>query len=111
MKGWGRWVAPVPFCFLWTLDLGFGTWILDLDLGVGFGTGLGLDNILHFKIILVLQVFLVTGGSGDSYVGLDSTEVYDPSVGSWTVTGARLPRTMFGLTATNIEDRILIFGE
>ena len=39
--------SPVPF--LWTLDLGFGTWIWDLvwdlDLGLGFGTGLGLDNI------------------------------------------------------------------
>ena len=29
--------APVPFPFLWTLDLGFGTWIWDLDLGLGFG--------------------------------------------------------------------------
>jgi len=50
--------APVPVPFLWTLDLGFGTWIWDLDLalgfgtwiwdldlGLGFGTGLGLDNI------------------------------------------------------------------
>ena len=32
--------APVPF--LWTLEIGFGTWIWDLDLGLGFGTGLGL---------------------------------------------------------------------
>ena len=40
--------APVPVPFLWTLDLGFGTWIWDLDLGLGFGTwiwdlDLGLD--------------------------------------------------------------------
>ena len=40
--------APVPVPFLWTLDLGFGTWIWDLDLGPGFGTriwdlDLGLD--------------------------------------------------------------------
>ena len=40
--------APVPVPFLWTLDLGFGTWIWDLDLGPGFGIwiwdfDLGLD--------------------------------------------------------------------
>ena len=37
--------APVPLLFLWTSDLGFGTWICDLDLGLGFGTGLRLDNL------------------------------------------------------------------
>ena len=47
--------APVPFLFLWTLDFGFWTWILDLGFGLGFwtwildldlglGIGLGLDN-------------------------------------------------------------------
>ena len=49
--------APVPVPFLWTLDFGFWTWILDLDFGpgfwtwtldldfgLGFWTGLGLDN-------------------------------------------------------------------
>ena len=30
--------ASVPDPFLWTLDLGFGTWIWDLDLGPGFRT-------------------------------------------------------------------------
>ena len=40
--------ATVPVPFLWTLDLGFGTWIWDLDLGPGLGTwiwdlDLGLD--------------------------------------------------------------------
>ena len=34
--------VPVPDPFLWTLDFGIGTWILDLDFGLGFGTGLGL---------------------------------------------------------------------
>ena len=29
--------APVPVPFLWTLDLGFGTWICDLDLGLDLG--------------------------------------------------------------------------
>ena len=57
---------------------------------------------------LHIQVFLVTGGyKGDR---LDSTEVYDPSVGSWTA-GARLPRAMAGLRAAYIEDQLLIFGE
>ena len=50
--------APVPFLFLWTLDLGFGTWIWDLDLGLGFGTwiwdlDLGLDLGLTIYIIFV----------------------------------------------------------
>ena len=53
MGGWGGWwpvivSAPVPVPFLWTLDLEFGTWILELDMGLGFGTwirdlDLGLD--------------------------------------------------------------------
>ena len=63
MEGQGRCVAcriivsaQVPDPFLWTLDLGFGTWIWDLDLGptwiwdldleLGFMTGLGLNNNL-----------------------------------------------------------------
>ena len=43
--------APVPFPFLWTLDLRFGTWILDLDFGLGFGTGLGLDNYVILRSV------------------------------------------------------------
>ena len=40
--------APVSVPFLWTLDFGFWTWILDLDFGPGFWTwisnlDLGLD--------------------------------------------------------------------
>ena len=58
---------------------------------------------------LHIQVFLVTGGlNGSNY--LDSTEVFDPSVGSWTA-GARLPRPMWELRATYIADQVLIFGE
>ena len=58
---------------------------------------------------LHIQVFLVTGGWDGSY--LESTEVYNPSVGSWTVKRARLPRPMAGLRAAYIEDQVLIFGE
>ena len=49
--------VPVPVPFLWTLDLGFGTWIWDLDLGLGFGTliwdlDLGLDLGLTISKLL-----------------------------------------------------------
>ena len=33
-----RIIVSVPVPFLWTLDLGFGTWAWNLDLGLGFGT-------------------------------------------------------------------------
>ena len=57
-----------------------------------------------------IQVFLVTGGVDENYDNLGSTEVYDPSVGSWTA-GARLPRPMDGLRAAYIAEQVLIFGE
>ena len=53
-------------------------------------------------------MLLVTGGFAGSYF-LDSTEVFDPSVGSWA-TKAKLPQPLEGLRATNINDRVLIFG-
>ena len=58
---------------------------------------------------LLIKMFLVTGGKGGSG-SLDSTEVYDPSVGSWVVTEAKLPKPRNGLKALNIDDRVLIFG-
>ena len=63
---------------------------------------------MHYYIII--QVFLVTGGSNDVGDNLNSTEVYDPVVGSWNVTEAELPIPMTNLRATNIDDRVLIFG-
>ena len=59
---------------------------------------------------LHIQVFFVTGGYGDGFVLLDSTELYDPSVGSWVKASGTLPRPMCGLRATKIDGRILIFG-
>ena len=62
---------------------------------------------------LNIKVLFVTGGwtgSDSNSLGLDSTEVFDPSVGSWTA-GARLPRPMFRLTATYIAGQVLLFGE
>ena len=37
--------------------------------------------------------------------------MYDPSVGSWVVTAAKLPKPRNGLRALNIDDRVLIFGK
>ena len=53
-------------------------------------------------------MFLVTGGY-DGHL-LDSTELYDPSVGSWVTNEATLPNPMSDLQAINIDDRVLIFG-
>ena len=50
-------------------------------------------------------MFLVTGG-WDGSLTLDSTEVFDPLVGSWTA-GAKLPRPMYGIRA----EGNLLFGK
>ena len=56
-------------------------------------------------------MFLVTGGSSTSSGSgrLDSTEIYDPDLGSWK-DGAALPGPRNSLTAATIANRILIFG-
>ena len=53
-------------------------------------------------------MFLVTGGHDES-VRLDSTELYDPDVGSW-VSGAKLQRPLSALSAASIDARIIILG-
>ena len=55
---------------------------------------------------------MVTGGkqSGSSDT-TDTTEVFDSNLGSWAVSEAKLPHPMRGLRATNIDDRVLIFGK
>ncbi len=56
-------------------------------------------------------MFLVTGGDDGSMAGItDTTETFDPLVGSWVASGAKLPRPMLGLRAVNIDDRLQIFG-
>ena len=55
-------------------------------------------------------MFLVIGGADENWNTLESTEVYDPSVGSWVVAGAKLPRPMCCLRAIKIDDRVLMFG-
>ena len=48
----------------------------------------------------------VVGGKGEE---TDSTEVFDSDLGRWATSGV-LPRPMYGLRATNIAGRVLIFG-
>ena len=58
-------------------------------------------------------MFLVTGGKywiTDDPQYLDSTETFDPLLGSWTASGAKLPRPMNALKAETISDRVLLFG-
>ena len=51
-------------------------------------------------------MFLVTGGKDDEHHSLDSTETFDPLVGTWTASRAKLPRPMVELRAENN----LLFG-
>ena len=51
-------------------------------------------------------MFLVTGGYFGGY--LDSTEIFDPNLGSWSA-GATLP-SPDSLRATNLDNRVLLFG-
>ena len=56
-------------------------------------------------------MFLVAGGyyyeDGYRKRYLDSTEIFDPLVGSWTVSRAKLPRPMEGIRA----EGNLLFGK
>ena len=56
-----------------------------------------------------LQVLLVTGGSdGDNY--LDTTEILRPG-SDWQEISARLPRPMYALRVTTVNNRVLLIGE
>ena len=67
-------------------------------------------------------MLLVTGGwdkvkyssyQGSGFQGsgmLDSTETFDPLLGSWTASGAKLPKPMQNHKVANINGRVLIFG-
>ena len=54
-----------------------------------------------------MQILLVNGGNLSG--ALDSTEIFDPSLGSWRA-GAALPHPMYNMRAANIDNRVLIFG-
>merc|ERR1711971_875392 len=56
-------------------------------------------------------MFLVTGGCGSSEMwNYETTETFDPSVGSWVLTEAKLPRPVYEPRAATINGRVLIFG-
>ena len=60
-----------------------------------------------------MEVYLVTGGwqmimDEDE---LRSTELYEPHVGQWVRSRARLPDGLIGLKGPTIDNRVLIFGE
>ena len=50
------------------------------------------------------------GGMGSNNGYLDSVEYFHPDDGSWQTSAAKLPSPAMNLRATNIDDRILIFG-
>ena len=55
---------------------------------------------------------MVIGGQSDAPGSIiDNTEVYDSDIGSWAISGAKLPQPMRGLRAANINDRVFIFGD
>ena len=64
---------------------------------------------MELYILNHLQMFLVTGGYDGSMDQLDSTEIFDPDLGSWRA-GAALPSPMVDHKAVNIDNRVLIFG-
>ena len=57
-------------------------------------------------------MFLVTGGKDGPYWNemLDTTETFDPLVGTWTESGAKLAQPMHGLKTETINGRLFVFG-
>ena len=56
-------------------------------------------------------MYLVIGGLIDSVPNmLDTTETFDPMVGSWATSDAKLPQPLEGMKAASINNRVLIFG-
>ena len=53
---------------------------------------------------------MVTGGELSYGVYIDNTEVYDSDLGIWVTSEAKLPRPWYGLKATTIDGRVMIFG-
>ena len=57
-----------------------------------------------------MQILFVSGGfTHRSNNLLDSTEIFDPSLGSWKA-GAALPSPRRKLQVTTIDNRVLLFG-
>ena len=55
---------------------------------------------------------MVTGGGYDDDNNiLDSTELLRPGSGWQVISSARLPRPMFGVRVTTVDNRVILFGE
>ena len=71
-------------------------------------------DLLSLRIIVLItyfQMLFISGGYDfDSGSQLDSTEVFDPFLGSWATSRAKLPQPMSGVRAANINDHVLVFG-
>ena len=53
---------------------------------------------------------MVTGGY--NLIGdIDSTELFDSTVGAWRLIEGRLPMPMSSMKATAVNNRVLLFGE
>ena len=51
-----------------------------------------------------------TGGLNSDLIDFDTSEVFDSDLGRWSTSGAKLPHPTSLLRATNIDGRVLIFG-
>ena len=60
------------------------------------------------------QILIVIGGvtvyNGNPGIRIASTEIYDSTDNTWRVVG-RLPATIWGMSATTLDNRVLLFGK
>ena len=57
------------------------------------------------------QVLLVTGGYDEHINYLDTTEVLRPGSGWQEISSAKLPRPMYGVRLSTVDNRVFLFGE
>ena len=64
-------------------------------------------------LIILPQVLLVTGGYEDinNRLRLDSTELLRTGSDWQEITSARLPRPMYGVRVSTVDNRVLLSGE
>ena len=53
------------------------------------------------------KIYLI--GGYDSYIYLDSVEIYDPATNTWSM-GPKLPYPIYGMTSHVIDDKIYVVG-
>ena len=56
-------------------------------------------------------MLLVTGGYDEHINYLDTTELLRPGSGWQEISSARLPRPMYGVRLSTVDNRVLLFGE